>query len=346
MAMISESTELGVVIEISRQFGKYTYVRTIGSAASSVVLLVVDRSGQQYAAKVVKREFLIADSNLEYFEREIRLLQFIRHPNIVQLHEILYQTDNIIVIMEFCEQGDLFDHLGRNGALPTPTLRSFIYQLLKALQCLHDKGFAHRDLKPENILVCSDTLIKIADLGLARPVPPDGMMTTICGSMHYMAPEILQEMPYDGTKADIWAFGIIVFAMALNQLPWGAQDRTGLIREIIRAQISYPVNILPEVARMVQLCTKKNPQERPTATELLDLPWISEEVMAYNRLFGGLSGKISMAALQERNTLSMPKMPSVTKSTAKMILSKPNLRKGERPVMRDGKLFVNLPGGN
>jgi serine/threonine protein kinase len=259
MAKIVESTELGVVIEVSRQFGKYTYVRTIGSAASSVVLLVVDRGGQQYAAKVVKREFLIADSNLEYFEREIRLLQFIRHPNIVQLHEILYQTDNIIVIMEFCERGDLFGQLNKTGALSTPRLRSYIFQTLKALQCLHEKGFAHRDLKPENILVCSDNVIKIADFGLARPVPPDGMMTTICGSIHYMAPEILQELPYDGTKADIWSLGIIVFAMALNQLPWNAQDNAGLIREIVRGAIAYPVNLLPEVARMVHWKGQQQP---------------------------------------------------------------------------------------
>jgi serine/threonine protein kinase len=153
--MIVESTELGAVIEIPRQFGEYTYVRTIGSAASSVVLLVVDRTGCPYAAKVVKRELLIANSHLEYFEREIRLLQIIRHPNIVRLHEILYQTDNIVVVMEFCEHGDLFEHLARHGALPFSQLRFFIYPLLNALQHLHEKGFAHRDVKPETILVCA-----------------------------------------------------------------------------------------------------------------------------------------------------------------------------------------------
>jgi serine/threonine protein kinase len=198
-------------------------------------------------------------------------------------------------------------------------------------------------LKPENILIHSEQIIKIADLGLARPVPQDGMMTTICGSMHYMAPEILQELPYDGTKADMWSLGIIIYAMTLNELPWNAQDNAGLIKEIVRGAIAYPVNMPPEIAKLIQMCTKKAPRERPTATELLDLPWVSQELVAYTRLFGPL-GKLSMASLNQREVHSMPKLPSVSKSSAKLILSKPNLRAGDRPVPRGGKLFVNIPG--
>jgi serine/threonine protein kinase len=322
--MICESTENGVVIEVPRQFGKYTYVRTIGSAASSVVLLVVDQTGQQYAAKCVKRDFLGQDSNLEYFEREIRLLQFIRHPHIVQLHEIVYQTDNIIVIMEFCEFGDLFDELAANGALTIRRLRSYIYQILKALQFLHDKGFAHRDLKPENILIASESVVKIADLGLARAIPASGMMTTICGSVHYMAPEILQELPYDGPKADIWSFGVIVFAMTVNQLPWKSRDNASLVREIIRGAVAMPSHILPEIAQVISLCLNKNPRERPSAGELLEVPWVSEEFCAYNKAFG-VSGKIQVSSLATISG-SSSRLVGGPRSTAKLILSKPSLR--------------------
>jgi hypothetical protein len=103
---VCELTELGILIEVPRQFRKYCHARTIDFAASFVVLLVQDRQGEQYAVKVVKRESLV-ESNLEYFEREVRLLQFIRHPNIVTLSEVIYDKDNIILIMEYCEHGDL-----------------------------------------------------------------------------------------------------------------------------------------------------------------------------------------------------------------------------------------------
>jgi serine/threonine protein kinase len=107
------------------------------------------------------------------------LLQFIHHPNIVRLSEVVYEKDNIILIMEYSEHGDLFDHLGANGALPLSRLRLFIYQSLKALQSLHEKGFAHRDLKSENIPMYLDTCIKVADFGLGRRIPNNGMMSTI-----------------------------------------------------------------------------------------------------------------------------------------------------------------------
>jgi hypothetical protein len=103
-----------------------------------------------------------------------------------------------------------------------------------------------------------------------------------------------------------------------------------------------PVNIIPDVAQLIQMCTRKTPRERPAATELLDLPWVSQELMAYNRLCGPM-GKLSMAAIDQRESQSMPRLPSVTKSTAKMILSRPNLRMREKPMIRAGKLFVNVP---
>jgi serine/threonine protein kinase len=326
--MISESTELGVLIEIPRQFGNYTYVRTIGSASSSVVVLVVDNFRHRFAAKVVKREFLASSSNLEYFEREIRLLQFLDHPNIVPLHDIIYQKENIIVIMELCEHGDLFTELARAGALPIRRVRTYSYQLLKALQCLHERGLAHRDLKLENVLVFSDSVIKLADLGLSRPAPRDGLMTTICGSIHYMAPEILQAIPYDGMKADIWSFGIIVFAMCLNQLPWTSRNEVGLIREIVEGIVICPPHMLKEVMEIVVWCTKKNPKERPTPADLLSLPWFVEEVKGYSRMFG-MAGGMRSTTLKEAASFSGPGMTgtSVSKSAARFILnSKPVLK--------------------
>jgi serine/threonine protein kinase len=300
-------------------------------------LLVVDQGGHQYAAKCVKRDFLIRDSNLEYFEREVRLLQFTHHPNIVQLHDIVYQTDNIIVIMEFCELGDLFEELATNGPMPMWRLRSCIYQLLKALECLHGKGFAHRDLKPENILACAGGVIKIADLGLARAVPANGMMRTLCGSIHYMAPEVLQEIPYDGTKADMWSFGVTVVAMALNELPWNSRDKAGLVREIINGQTAVASHLVPEVAQIVSMCMRKNPKERPTASELLDTPWISEEITAYGRLLGD-KGRLSVASLCDLQSRSVAKLTFgvATKSRARLILSKPSLCP---PSFIAGKIF-------
>jgi serine/threonine protein kinase len=227
--------------------------------------------------------------------------------------------------MEYCEHGDLFDELRKSGPLSICRLRSYIYQLLKALQCLHEKGFAHRDLKPENILVASGSIVKLGDLGLAQALPPDGMMTTICGSLYYMAPEILRAVPYDGRKADIWSLGIIIFAMCLNRLPWASSDIPGMGREILDGTIMYPAQMMPEILEIVQICTKKNPSERPTARQLLEMPWISEETLEYKRLFS-LTSRLSLRSSRDTYSASSAKIPSQTRRRPKLVLEKHPLR--------------------
>jgi serine/threonine protein kinase len=344
MATVCESTELGVVIEVPKQFSKYTYVRTIGCASSSVVLLVSSRQGEHFAAKVVRRDSL-TESSLEYFEREIRLLQLIQHPNIVRLYETIYDAQNIILVMEFCEFGDLFTYLSDNGALPQLRLRSWSFQILKALQCLHEKGFAHRDLKPENVLVCSENVVKLADFGLAGDYTLHALMTTLCGSLHYMAPEVIHEIPYDGMKADVWSFGIVLYAMALNRLPWRSQDSQGIAREIVHGTVNIPQALDPDVAGIIRACIKMEPRERPTAADLLETPWLSQEVVVYNRSMG-LAGKLSVAQIHSGQINSVPAFPSITRNMAKVILNKPSLR----PIPSDkrgigGRVFVNLTDG-
>jgi serine/threonine protein kinase len=325
--MITGSTSTGVLVQVPRQFGKYTYVRTIGSAASCVVFLVVDPTGHEYAAKCVKREYLLTDGNLEHFERETRLLQFLRHPNIVELHDIVYQPENIILIMEYCEHGDLLEEMEKSDGLEICRVRSYTYQLLKGLQCLHEKGFAHRDLKPENILICSNSVVKIADFGLARAVPPSGMMTTMCGSVHYIAPEVLQELPYDGRKADIWSLGILLFAMHLNHIPWSSHDGPSVVREIIEGEMICPAAMAHEIREIVQMCTMRNPKERPTVSDLLEFPWLHEEMMAYNRRFG-LPGRLSMAAVRDSHGSSAKSTGKIPMKATKVRLSPSSLRHG------------------
>jgi serine/threonine protein kinase len=244
--------------------------------------------------------------------------------------------------MELCEQGDLFQELAKSGALPIRRIRSYAYQLLKALQCLHEKGFAHRDLKPENILVFSESVVKIADLGLAREPSAVGMMTTLCGSVHYMAPEILRELPYDGMKVDMWSFGIIMFAMCLNQLPWRSRDSATLVKEIIRGIVICPPHMLQEIAQIVQWCTKLNPKERPTPGDLLALPWFEEEVNGYNRMFG-LNGKLAVGALREVGSFSVPRLPGATvpKTTAKLILGKGSMLRPVTSLDSKGLIIAN-----
>jgi serine/threonine protein kinase len=323
MDVVREATENGAIIDIPRQFGKYTYIRTLGCASNSIILLVEDRSHYQYAVKVVSRSFLASQGQLEHFERELRLLQFIQHPNIIRLMDVVYAPDTIALVMEHCENGDLFEFLWHHGPIPVAMCRSYLVQLLKALECFHEKGYAHRDIKPENVLIDGRARVKLCDLGLARASGNDGMMQTICGTIPYTPPEIVQGLPYEGAKADIWSLGILTFVMVTGRLPWASEDRAGMMREILDGHISFPPEFCPELRTFVRYCTSVNPADRPTATELLDIPWVAEEIPAYNKMFG-LPGRVATVSSSEG--WAGPKGQNVARQSARMILMRPHHR--------------------
>jgi serine/threonine protein kinase len=318
MSVVLEQTQSGVIIEIPRQFQRYAYVHTLGSASSSVVVLVKDKEGSQYAAKMVSRAALVTEQRLEYFERELRVLEFVRHPHIVRLHEIVYLPDIIGVVMEYCEGGDLFDHMVRTGPLRPSVLRRFLYQILKGLECLHDKGYAHRDLKPDNIFVDKSGRVTIGDFGFAKA--SSGMTSTICGTLDYTAPEILQEKNYDGRKADIWSIGILIYVMGSRILPWTSPDSAGVAAEIKAGVIPMPLDFPMELRNLIQMCTKMDPKERPTPTQLLETQWLREEQVPWARQFGvaGKKEPVSRSLMASKG--------SVARESAKLILSKPTVR--------------------
>jgi serine/threonine protein kinase len=337
MATVREATDTGLVIEIPRTFHQYTYISTLGCASSSIVLLVSDSRGNTFAAKVVSRDGLVSEGRLEYFEREIRLLEFVRHPNIVRLVEVVYLANNIVLIMEYCEQGDLFDYLLQKGPLRPSIIRAFVYQILKALECLHEKGYAHRDLKPENIFIDKDSRIKIGDLGLAKSSGSEGMLSTMCGTLYYTAPEVLEGESYDGRKSDIWSIGIIIYVMALRVLPWSGQDSAVVSNEIINGKIRFPPDFPMEMANIVQMCTTRSPMQRPTAAQLLDLPWLSEEQISYNREFG-IGGRASYGP----SVTGSISRPSIARGSAKLILTKAPIRACNSERIRPGGMSMSL----
>jgi serine/threonine protein kinase len=334
MDVIREATDTGGIIEFPRQFGKYNYLRTLGSATNSVIVLAEDRSSQRFAVKIVSRTFLVSHGQLECFERELRLLQFIQHPNIVRLLDVVYGTDTIALVMEYCENGDLFEYLWHHGPIAPPLCRSYIVQILKALENFHEKGYAHRDLKPENILIDSRSRVKICDLGLARAPGTDGMMQTICGTMPYTPPEILQGLPYEGPRADIWSLGILIFVMATGRLPWESDDKAGMAREIVHGMLNFPNDFPSEIKMVVMLCTAINPADRPTAADLLELPWIAEELSEYQKVFGNMV-RAPAAGGDGKGFAGLRGTPSA-RQIGKLLLKKPSLRSLSDDRLRQG----------
>jgi 5'-AMP-activated protein kinase catalytic alpha subunit len=128
-------------------------------------------------------------------KREIKILKFINHHNIIKLYEVLDTTNDIFVIMELAEGGELYDYI-QNHALSEADAKFFFKQIVSGVAYAHQNLIAHRDLKPENILIHAGRLIKIVDFGLSNLMKDGKLLKTACGSPNYAAPEVVGERKY------------------------------------------------------------------------------------------------------------------------------------------------------
>jgi serine/threonine protein kinase len=277
-------------IEIPFAFGKYQYVKTIGSGAFSAVILVQHRQQNElYACKVVPRAFLVEENLFERFEQEVRLLPSLNHPHIVRCEEIVFEPDLIYVIMEYCANGDLFSSIATSGLLHEGRAQELFRQVAEAVEYIHNRDIAHRDLKPENILLDQNWVAKLADFGLCHSTSSKKLLSTPCGSPFYAPPEIIANREYDGKMADIWSLGVCLYTAVTGVLPWTDDNQVELFRQIREADIEIPAYLSASLRSLLSSMLQRNPLQRPTIQAILDSVWLTlRDTVALNSRTSGL----------------------------------------------------------
>ncbi|OHT05394.1 CAMK family protein kinase [Tritrichomonas foetus] len=282
MDIINEVTANGLQIIIPTVIGSIRYLRTIGRGSFGIVYEgYCMKRDKNFACKIVSRDNLVKYGDFAAFEREVRAHEQIHHPNIIEIHEVLYHPDVIVLVMDLCKTGDLLHFVLSHQYPQICLIRQMFYQIVKAIDYLHQRGIAHRDLKPDNILLDDFFNIKLADFGCAQLGIGNSNTknndSELCGTLFYAAPEILKSGGYDSRKADIWSLGIVLFAMTCGQLPWTSQNESEVKELIVTGNVQFPKDFPEDVYSIVKKCTKLNPDERPTAQEILDLQWFEWE---------------------------------------------------------------------
>ena len=258
----------GSIINIPTHFSHYTYIQTIGKGSNAVVIQCLDDNTNQYVAcKVVDRRELNDYGSLIHFEKELRILERIRHPNIVQIYEIIYLKDCIVIVMEYCPYGDLHDYIYHTNYITDQEIIQIATQLLGALTYLHSNGLTHRDIKPENIVFDRLMNVKLIDFGLSNE--SNKLMTTKCGSPYYIAPEIAKGEAYDGPAADMWSFGMVMYYLLTGDLPWKTDNEAIVLRDLHRGNIKIEKKVIGKLSPLVDRTLLLEPKERATAADLL-----------------------------------------------------------------------------
>ncbi|XP_053257985.1 serine/threonine-protein kinase 36 isoform X2 [Podarcis raffonei] len=256
---------------------KYHVLEMIGEGSFGRVY----KGRRKYSAQVVALKFIPkvgrSQKELKNLQREIEIMRGLHHPNIVQMLDS-FETDKEVVVVTDYAEGELFQILEDDGNLPEEQVQDIASQLVSALYYLHSHRILHRDMKPQNILLGKGGVIKLCDFGFARAMSIHTMvLTSIKGTPLYMAPELVEEKPYDHT-ADLWSVGCILYELCVGTPPFYTNSIFQLVSLIIKDPIKWPKNMSPNFKSFLQGLLMKDPRQRLSWPELLYHPFIAGRV--------------------------------------------------------------------
>lgn len=227
------------------KLGKKTQI--LGSGSFGDVYLVkhvVD--GKFFAVKKMdKDKILNSGVSLDVVRREIYLHSRLVHENIVRLYSSHEDNTSFYLILEYVSSGTLFSTLKKNKCMDEKKAFKYFIQTCSAIYFLHENNLIHRDIKPENLLVDVNDNIKLCDFGWCIELEI-GNRKTFCGTVEYMAPEVVREIPYDGS-IDIWSIGVLLYELLHGYSPFRAlknHDEEGQMNEIFKniVKVQYKID--------------------------------------------------------------------------------------------------------
>lgn len=235
---------------------------------------------QNVAIKVIDKNKILKCGPMDQISREIAVMKLVKHPNIVQLYEVMATKTKIYFVLEYVKGGELFNKVQR-GRLKEEVARKYFQQLITAIDFCHSRGVYHRDLKPENLLVDESRNLKISDFGLSA-LPDckrqDGLLHTSCGTPAYVAPEVISRKGYDGAKADIWACGVILYVLLAGYLPFHDKNLVDMYKKIYKAELKWPSWFSSDIRKFLRSLLHPNPNARISITEIMEHPWFRTDL--------------------------------------------------------------------
>uniref|UniRef100_A0AAV1UUN1 Protein kinase domain-containing protein n=1 Tax=Peronospora matthiolae TaxID=2874970 RepID=A0AAV1UUN1_9STRA len=248
-----------------------TIGRVIGEGAFGKVFQA-SWKGRNVAMKVLVRQNLTADVVRE-FETEVKIMSGLHHPNICSLLGACLAPESRALVIELVEHGSLWAVLRTRRRQLSEAMRTrFVVDTARGMRYLHqfELPILHRDMKSPNLLVERNFSIKISDFGLSRVKAQIQTMTGNCGTVQWMAPEVLGNCKYT-EKADVFSFGIVVWEIFTGQCPYDGmtqiQVALGVLNHDLRPVI--PRSCPRFFARLIQSCWAREPSLRPSFSDIM-----------------------------------------------------------------------------
>lgn len=269
--------------------GPWILGECVGKGASGRVRVARhSETGQMAAVKILPLEAVIssrlsmrsrlnkAEKHRNGIDKEIIMMKLMDHPNIVRIFDVFEGENELFLVLDYVDGGELFDYLVNHGRMEPMKGLCYFKQIIYGLSYAHAFSIIHRDLKPENILIASlnPPHIKIADWGMAAFAPPERHLETSCGSPHYASPEVVRGERYSGTATDIWSCGVILFALMTGRLPFDDKNLKTLLQKVKSGRFEIPHYVFPEAADLIRRMLVVEVDQRITMQDILSHPFL------------------------------------------------------------------------
>ncbi|XP_048072187.1 serine/threonine-protein kinase Nek11 isoform X9 [Ursus arctos] len=280
---------------------RYVLQEKLGSGSFGTVYLVSDKKAKQGEELKVLKEISIGDLNPNETVQanlEAQLLSKLDHPAIVKFHASFVEQDSFCIITEYCEGRDLDckiqEYKEAGKTFPESQIIEWFIQLLLGVDYMHERMILHRDLKSKNIFL-KNNLLKIGDFGVSRLLMGScDVATTLTGTPHYMSPEALTHQGYN-TKSDIWSLACILYEMCCMNHAFTGSNFLSIVLKIVEGDTpSLPKGYPRELSAIMERMLNKSPSLRPSAKEILKIPYIDEQLQH-------LMCRYSEITLEDRN---------------------------------------------
>ncbi|KAK7389762.1 hypothetical protein VNO78_25055 [Psophocarpus tetragonolobus] len=269
----------GAKFEIGKEVGRGHFGHTCFAKGRKGEL-----KDQPVAVKIISKAKMTTAIAIEDVRREVKILKALSgHKHLVKFHDACEDANNVYIVMELCEGGELLDRiLSRGGKYSEEDAKVIVLQILSVVAFCHLQGVVHRDLKPENFLFTSrseDADMKLIDFGLSDFIRPDERLNDIVGSAYYVAPEVLHRSY--SLEADIWSIGVITYILLCGSRPFWARTESGIFRAVLRADPNFDDLPWPtasaEAKDFVKRLLNKDYRKRMTAVQALTHPWLRDD---------------------------------------------------------------------
>jgi serine/threonine protein kinase len=343
---------------IGSKLAHYEITAHLGSGGMGDVYQATDtKLGRSVAIKFLPEAFTHDTERVARFQREARVLASLNHPNIAAIHGVEEVDIRHFLVMELVPGETLADRIKR-GAIPIEEALPIAKQIADALEKAHEKGIIHRDLKPANIKVTPDGKVKVLDFGLAKAYEPGQTDVTasnsptvmsmaatnagvILGTAAYMSPEQAKGRPVD-RRADIWAFGCVLFEMLTGEPAFGGDDIAEILSRVLQREPDWtklPAAVPARVRELLRLCLEKNVKGRrsDSADVRIDIEQALEQMEK--------PGNEVISTLSAEKTSRLPWIVAASAAVIATVLTVPAARymRSTSPQAPETRLQLELP---